>query len=368
MSNDPKVQIPKQRVIGLDFARALAILGMLIVNFKTVMNAGERGPEWLVAFATLFEGRASTVFVILAGIGVSFMTAKARHSKDPQLLQANRSMIRKRALFLFVTGMLLYAVDWSGDILHYYGVYMLIAASLLAVSNRVIVTVWIAFLAIGTVLQLGLDYGKGWNPLLPFIEYMDFWTPEGFIRNLLFNGYHPLFPWMCFFLLGLWLGRLDWTDEAKKRAMLRFSLAGAILLETLSWVLIKWTPAPLDLEAANYLFTTKPYPPNLLFVLSGSCTATAVILLCILFTDKFAHNWITLAMIRTGQLALTTYVGHVFIGIGGLIVIGWLENRTLAEALLYSVSYFAVCAVFSYFWRSKFKRGPLEALMRKLSG
>jgi uncharacterized membrane protein YeiB len=73
-------------------------------------------------------------------------------------------------------------------------------------------------------------------------------------------------------------------------------------------------------------------------------------------------------MIRTGQLALTTYVGHVFIGIGGLLAIGWLDNRTLADALIYTVSFFAACAIFSYFWLRKFKRGPMEALMRKWSG
>ena len=36
-----------QRIIGYDFARALAILGMVLVNFVMVMGAESNGPLWL---------------------------------------------------------------------------------------------------------------------------------------------------------------------------------------------------------------------------------------------------------------------------------------------------------------------------------
>ena len=69
----------KQRVNGFDVARALAIFGMVVVNFKIAMNA-ETGNQLLMGFAGLFEGRASALFVILAGIGVTLMTNKTRES------------------------------------------------------------------------------------------------------------------------------------------------------------------------------------------------------------------------------------------------------------------------------------------------
>ncbi len=37
-----------QRIPGFDIARAFAVLGMVIVNFKVVMNAESNGPPWLV--------------------------------------------------------------------------------------------------------------------------------------------------------------------------------------------------------------------------------------------------------------------------------------------------------------------------------
>jgi uncharacterized protein len=76
----------KQRVTGFDLARALAIFGMVIVNFKIAMNA-ETGNLLLMSFAGLFEGRASALFVILAGVGVTFLTNKAREFGDGSLVK-----------------------------------------------------------------------------------------------------------------------------------------------------------------------------------------------------------------------------------------------------------------------------------------
>jgi uncharacterized protein len=84
----------KQRVTGFDLARALAIFGMVIVNFKIAMNA-ETGNLLLMSFAGLFEGRASALFVILAGVGVTFLTNKARESGDGSLVFKNRFIAHK---------------------------------------------------------------------------------------------------------------------------------------------------------------------------------------------------------------------------------------------------------------------------------
>ncbi len=62
-----------KRIVGLDIARALAVLGMVIVNYKVVMvsNATQ---GWLATTTGLLEGRAAATFVVLAGIGLSLMT------------------------------------------------------------------------------------------------------------------------------------------------------------------------------------------------------------------------------------------------------------------------------------------------------
>ena len=65
------------RIDGFDFARALAVYGMVLVNFRTVMGGTEE-PAWSEFLGSLVPGRASALFVILAGVGISLMTARAR--------------------------------------------------------------------------------------------------------------------------------------------------------------------------------------------------------------------------------------------------------------------------------------------------
>ena len=66
------------RVVGIDVARAVAVLGMVLVNFKVLSNTREAGPGWLVALAERLDGRASALFVVLAGVGVGMLTRRAR--------------------------------------------------------------------------------------------------------------------------------------------------------------------------------------------------------------------------------------------------------------------------------------------------
>lgn len=351
----------KARITALDFARALAIFGMIIVNYKLAMQAEHSGSKWLQSITDMFEGRASSLFVVLAGIGVSLMTSKARASMNRDLLRQNRSSLFRRAAFLFVAGVLLLLMDWSADILHYYAVFMIAAALLMTVSDHIILGLFAVVLIASQLLLILFDYSEGWD--LSFTAYTGFWTIEGFMRNLLFNGFHPLFPWLGFFLIGMWIGRKGWLNKHSRAKVLLFSLLGTVVVESLSFCVVKWTSPNLGDEAALYLFGTKPMPPTMLYVLSGTCSAVAVISICLYIVDKFGQSILTQAVIHTGQLSLTHYIGHVVIGLGLLEIMGDLENGSLVFAVTYGSLYFIAAIIFSYMWRKWMARGPIELLM-----
>ncbi len=128
-------QNKKSRIIGYDVARSLAMIGMVMVNYKVVMGASEKGPEWLVWLAGLLDGRSAATFVILAGIGISMLSRKGRMARDRDRICQDRKTLFKRSVFLFVVG-LLYIPLWPADILHFYGVYIAIAALFLTISDR----------------------------------------------------------------------------------------------------------------------------------------------------------------------------------------------------------------------------------------
>ncbi|NQX69241.1 DUF418 domain-containing protein [Paenibacillus alba] len=354
-----------ERITALDYARAWAIFGMMIVNYKLAMQAENDGAAWLRAIAGLFEGRASALFVILAGIGVSLMCAKARTSMDKELIRRNRNSLLRRSAFLLATGLLLLLLGWTADILHYYAVFMLIASALITVSDNKILGLCAGTLLLSQIFLLVFDYSKGWDS--SFHTYLDFWTIHGFIRNLTLNGFHPIFPWACFFLIGMWIGRKRWMNRENQSKLLLYALSGTVILEVLSYLLIHLTSAVLDKDSASFLFSTKPMPPTLLYVLSSTCSSLSIIAISLLVVHTFRDSLLTKAIIRTGQLSLSHYIGHVIIGLGFLEALGFLENGNLAFAVTYACVYFAAAILFSYVWRTWMQRGPVELLMRKIT-
>ena len=356
------------RIIGYDLARALAVFGMVVVNFKVVMGAEQNGPSWLIHLVGLFDGRAAATFVVLAGAGISLLTRKGFAAKDHGLLRKNRNALLKRALFLFVVG-LLYTPLWPADILHFYGIYIGIAALLLATPKHYLWSLSGTLIIVFAVLLLFvLDYDNGWN--WETLDYIGFWTVSGMIRHLFFNGFHPVIPWLAFLLIGMILGRKDMRQKKVRQRVFAWGIAVALFAEVTSWLVIQMlSPGTslVELEEIQIIFGTSPMPPMPLYMLAGAGTACAVIALMIGFGEKYREAAWVRPFVSTGQLALTLYVAHVVIGMGFLETIGRLENQTLSFAVITSLLFFMLSVVFAHYWRLRFERGPLELVMRKIT-
>jgi len=357
----------KQRVTGFDLARALAIFGMVIVNFKIAMNA-ETGNLLLKSFAGIFEGRASALFVILAGVGVTFLTNKARESNDGALVLKNRLSLIKRGLLLIAIG-LVYTPIWQADILHFYGFYFLIAAAICTVNDKVLLFISAIIMLIFPVLMLFLNYEQNWN--WSTLTYENFWSFDGIIRHILFNGFHPVFPWAAFLVFGMWLGRQDLSQRLMRKKLFAWSFI-ILLVTECSFYLIRVTigdgsALEMTSEEVAFLFSTSIIPPLPQYIISAGSSAVVVLVSCLYFSERFSESNINKWLYKTGQLSLTLYVAHVIIGMGILESIGRLENQTINFSL-FSALAFCVCGiVFSVVWLNFFKTGPLEWIFRKIA-
>ena len=357
----------KQRVTGFDLARALAIFGMVIVNFKIAMNA-ETGNLLLMSFAGLFEGRASALFVILAGVGVTFLTNKAREPGDGSLVFKNRLSLIKRGLLLITIG-LVYTPIWAADILHFYGFYFLIAAAIFTVNDKVLLFIAAIIMLIFPVLMLFLNYEQNWN--WSTLTYENFWSFDGMIRHIVFNGFHPVFPWAAFLIFGMWLGRQDLSQSFMRKKLLAWSLITLLVTEC-GFYLIRviigdGSAIEMTSEEVTFLFSTSIIPPLPQYIISAGSSAVVVMVACLYFSDRFSESNANKWLCKTGQLSLTLYVAHVIIGMGILESIGRLENQTINFSLL-SALIFCVCGiVFSVVWLKFFKTGPLEWIFRKVA-
>jgi uncharacterized protein len=353
------------RVIGVDVARAAAVFGMVVVNFKTVMVVESAGPEWLVWMTGLLDGRAAATFVVLAGVGISLLSRRSRESGAPAAMARDQGTLIRRAVFLFLFGLGWLPV-WPGDILHFYGVYICVAAFFLAAPTPRLLGGASVLVLLFMVLLFTLNYETGWD--WDTLNYEGFWTPAGILRHLLFNGFHPVVPWLAFMLVGMALGRLDLSDADIRTRVLRWSVPAVVLAETASWGLRRWIVAaalPAQNEADLLaVLGTDPMPPVLLYMVAAGGTAVTVVVACVWLGNRYRDSvWIE-PLVATGQMALTLYVAHVMIGMGVLEAAGVLEDQSLPFALLAACIFCAAGAIFATTWMLRFQRGPLEWVMR----
>ena len=176
----------KKRIVGIDVARALAVFGMIVVNFKIVF--GKNGNEWLTMLSGIFDGKAAATFVVLAGVGIALMTRSAIQDEKAEKLKNARIKIAKRAVFLFVVG-LSYIAIWPADILHFYGVYMLLTLLLLTKSPKTILISALVLIFSYPFLMFLWSYDAGWD--FSTLNYLDFWTLKGFVSKSVLQWLSP---------------------------------------------------------------------------------------------------------------------------------------------------------------------------------
>ncbi len=123
------------------------------------------------------------------------------------------------------------------------------------------------------------DYAANWS--VDFTYYIGFWTPLGFLRNLFLNGYHPIFPWICFIILGLLLGRLDLRNKELRKQLTSWALGVAVVIETISSMLIFRFEKTITLDIAKFLFDTKPMAPTGWYVIAASAIAIVAVMIFI---------------------------------------------------------------------------------------
>jgi len=331
---------------------------MVYVNFEVVLAMEVPTPGWLRSLATCCEGNASALFVTLAGVGV--------------VLLGDRGLLLRRALFLLVLGYLWQTI-WPGDILHYYAFYLAIGAAALGLRAR-----WLWILAVASALGwLGLaqvlDYGAGWRWI--DLSYPDFWTVKGQLRNLIFNGWHPLLPWLAFIFTGMAFAKSELHRPERRGGVLLACgvLYGLALLASAFLSSIPDTRPGLDpLErwyaAPEAIWGTASLPPGPLYILSAASTSVAVITFSLALTEREAIARWTRPLRHAGQLALTLYLGHVLVLY--FLVHPQLEAHAEAPLELAAVSsalFGGAAIIGSHLWRRRFRRGPLEGAMRALT-
>jgi uncharacterized protein len=349
------------RLVGPDVVRAVAMAGVVIMNFHGyLINRGARREGgWAHDFFDPWVGPLSTrfaaTFVLTAGVGVTLLTRSSVGNRA----RANelRWILARRGLVLYAFGM---AFDfiWPGTILPYYGAMFLLAAGLFTLRTRWLIT-------IGAVAASAAWLVRWWRYERELDGHDTSWltnpgprSPRGLVIDVFVNGTHPLLPWLAFFCAGIVLGRILvrewWQPAAIATGFILFS--GATLVNSTA-----------SSARSLLLLSDNPFDRGLAYTASALGTAllafTAVWWLAERYRDTTAIDWLR----RAGQMSLSIYIAHALVF---CLLVDWLDVITpagLGTSLVFALTYWLVSTAAAVAYHKHFGRGPAEYVYRKLA-
>jgi uncharacterized membrane protein YeiB len=369
---------PRRRLVGIDAARGLALVGLMAVHILPDATA-DGGPTlaW-----TLFNGNSAALFALLAGVGLALSTG-GRIPHAGRRLAGDRAGLAVRAGLVGAIGLVVSAVlPWdppADNILVYYAVFFLLAIPFLSLRPRTLFGAAAAFGLAGPVAMQWL------GPALP--ESSDFnhtvvtvfTEPAGTASELLLTGSYPALCYLAYLLAGLGLGRLDLRDT-RIQALIAAAGAGLAVLAHLASALLLTvaggydalldTPGmgTADLDQALvfgpediipdtswwWLAIATPHTNTPLALASGLGIGMAVLGVFLLVSPR-AGRWLV-PLAAMGTMTLTLYTGHLL---------------ALAPELHYDrpgpwfVLHLAAAVVFAWVWHRRIGRGPLETIVAR---
>lgn len=330
------------RLFSLDIARGLALLGMIVIN------VGPAEAQTLLHRLYLMPyGRASVLFVVVAGVGMGLMLRSRRRD-------ARRwPIVLWRAGLLFIGGLTLQLVtDDVSVILPVYGALFALALVLQFVPRSGLLVLAATMTILGPVLfiaVMNLDGGPyGWWSGLPVGELS---------RDLLFSGRFPLVTWCVPFIMGMWLARLDLRSRPLLDRLIVVGGVAALGGFALSRISLALVGEGADVGFAR-LLTGAAHGQMPLWLISSVGGAVFVIATVQRLGPR--PSWVLGPLAAVGQLPLTLYVLHI----GILAVIRPEGGYSRTEGMAVSAVMIAAFIVVALVWRYFARTGPLEWLLR----
>lgn len=245
----------RDRILGVDAARAVALVGMFATHIFPLREGREPTFTGLVA-----SGRASALFAVLAGVGVALASGGTRRPAGAREHLGAGAALVVRGVLVGALGLTLVASEAPvAIILAYYGLLFVVAAFLLRVPRGVLATGAVLACVLTPVasqlLRAGLPEGPGEQVGWPALA-----APGDAFVTLALTGYYPVLTWTTYLLAGMAVGRLDLRRPQVATGLLAGGVALAVAAHTASALLLGpgngvWV---LGAEAAARRYGTTP--------------------------------------------------------------------------------------------------------------
>lgn len=361
-----------QRLIGLDVARAVALIGVVLMNYHGMLNYSGWSRRAISLVGRIFDihtGALSTrfaaTFVVVAGVGVTLLTDSARCSASRTLVLDARLRLVRRGAVLLIAGYFL-DMAWPGTILFYYGAFFVFAAFLFDMRTHNLVLVAVVDL----VTTIGVSTWRRSRLLegdkTKWISPSNIESVQDFVVRVFFGYTHPVFPWLSFVIIGMIVGRY----MVQIRARVRSITITLVAVVTISYVTVSIVRSfDVDKNALAYVLTSmQPDERGLAYFVSTASIALVAIILIFVVAERARHHVLIVSLQRAGQLSLTLYLGHVLFYYVLAEWSGWGVGTGLGAAVALAVAYWTLAIMSGSWWHRRIGTGPAEWLYRRLGG
>jgi len=214
---------------ALDLMRGIAIIMMIAFHFIYDLNSFGFSDIRLFTHWAGIAWRCLIVFLFLSAVGISLVIAHSKGIKFKKFL--------KRLLYLGIAALFVSAGTYVmfPDGWVYFGILHLIwFSTIIAIS---FVNLPKTSLLIAALILIGAIFDQ---PNLSFISYLlEPYLPLGSV------DYYPLFPWLSFVFIGIYLGhnpyyqkififRLNWLEVIGKHALIIYLTHQIVLFSVVS--------------------------------------------------------------------------------------------------------------------------------------
>jgi len=347
------------RLIALDAARGLAVLGMYLQHFGSNLT-----------ISSIVAGNTTLLFVLCGGISYSIMAQRMMERGSEPI--AFRARMIARAVFVDIIGYLLIMLNTSyGIILPAYAALFVLALLLVRRSTRTIATTAVVLLFLAP-------------PLMLFGSSM---LKDSYLLSDIAGGPMSALALAPVFVAGMAIGRIDLT---RIRTGVSLTVGGIVMLVTgkllgnlvvpgwsarwEQWLIsvIDYSAAPPDEYAIwplnttpalwNMLFTTAPHTASTFQTWIGLGMAFIALGASCLIAHKLSAVLIPFAAV--GRVALTMYaLQFVIVWILSLLNIDYSMENVPFHDLVVVLMGLLIGWLFS-----RMPSGPLENLMRRFDG
>lgn len=355
------------RLLGIDLARAVALLGMMATHTMYLMDAaGNPLPVSLIA------GKAAALFAVLAGFSVELSTRRHERWRDAAVSLAVRGAL------IALIGLLLSWLSASiAVVLVHYGVLFLLAPLFLRLPARWLGLLTALWLAVSPVVSHLIRDAWALSRAAESPDITHLAEPGYLALSVLLTGYYPVLQWMGYLLVGLLLARLDWrSGSATAYAFIAGALGAAAAWASSQILLAQGGAEALERTAAGrgpsdwgsphlarhisshgttptdtwwWLATAGPHSSTTFDLVYTAGIAVAAIAACMLICRALGESTgVLMPLLAAGSMPLTMYALHV-------IMSGFMDLFLLQVAVL---------LVLAVLWRPDGEGpGPLESLV-----